>query len=83
MSDMKVAKTEVTEVTKGQLSQLDELLSSFNGLDKSKKTKINGDDVAMLGCVSAASACSNSDDDSFLNSIVHIKSSYSGTVRSS
>lgn len=69
-------KTTEKEITNDQIAQLDELLASFENLNKCEGTKVNGDDALMIESVKNASNFVANEESSFLDSITHIKSSY-------
>ncbi len=63
-------------ISESQLTQLDELLQSFQNVNNCDATKANGDDDDMILSVEKAANSSHQAESSFLKEMIYIESSY-------
>jgi hypothetical protein len=64
------------DITKEQLEKLDELLVELNKPIEGAKPDFLGDDELMIAAVTNAARYVNGEENTFLDTVVHIKSSY-------
>ena len=67
------------EITEAQLKELDKILVEINKPIKNGHPDFLGDDDLMIKAVSNAARYFNGEDNTFLEDIVHVKSSYEDT----
>ena len=67
------------EITESQLDELDTLLLELQKSSIHDKSDFVGDDELMIASITNAARYANGEENTFLEDIVHIKSSYKNT----